>query len=103
MFKQFPSSDAKNVEVSLNGVKIQVTEGITVAAMALIHGLRHTRTTPISASKRAPFCMMGVCYECQMVIDGKPNQRACMTYVQQGMQVEMQQGVGSKIGGIVYE
>ncbi len=103
MFKQFPSSDAKNVEVSLNGVKIQVTEGITVAAMALTHGLRHTRTTPISASKRASFCMMGVCYECQMVIDGKPNQRACMTYVQQGMQVEMQQGVGSKIGGIVYE
>jgi len=103
MFKQFPSSDPKNVEVSLNGVKIQVTEGITVAAIALIHGLSHTRTTPVSASKRAPFCMMGVCYECQMVINGKPNQRACMTYVQQGMQVETQQGVGSKIGGIVYE
>ncbi len=103
MFKQLPSSDAKTIEVSLNGVKIQVTEGVTVAAIALIHGLSYTRTTPVSASKRAPFCMMGVCYECQMVIDGKSNQRACMTYVQQGMQVETQQGVGSKIGGIVYE
>lgn len=103
MFKQLPSNDAKTVEVSLNGVKIQVTEGITVAAMALIHGVRYTRTTPVSGSKRAPFCMMGVCYECQMVINGRPNQRACVTYVQQGMQVETQQGTGSSIGGIVYE
>ncbi len=103
MFKQLPSNDAKIVEVRLNGVKVQVTEGITVAAMMLISGLRHTRTTPVSGSKRAPFCMMGVCYECQVVIDGKPNQRGCVTYVQQGMQVETQQGTGSVIGGIVYE
>lgn len=94
MFKQLPNSDLALLEVTLNGNKIQVPEGTTVAAMALTAGLRYTRTTAISDSKRAPFCMMGVCYECLMIIDGVPNQRACSCYVKNGMQVETQQGTG---------
>ena len=94
MFKQLPNSDIENVEVILNSQKVLVPHGTTVAAMALLQGIRTTRTTPVSGSQRAPFCMMGVCYDCLMVIDGKANQRACVTYVKQGMQVEVQQGVG---------
>jgi predicted molibdopterin-dependent oxidoreductase YjgC len=99
MFKQLPSNDVETVQVILNGQEVQVPQGTTVAAMALIHGLRHTRTMPVSQSKRAPFCMMGVCYDCLMVINGKANQRACATYVKNGMQVDTQQGVGSGLGG----
>ena len=39
-----------------------------------------------------PFCMMGVCYECLMTIDGVGNQRGCQTLVSQGMRVERQIG-----------
>ncbi|WP_428352994.1 (2Fe-2S)-binding protein [Methyloprofundus sp.] len=98
MFKQLPNSDAENYEVLLNGQKVLVPKGTTVAAMALVQGIRTTRTTPISASPRAPFCMMGVCYDCLMLIDGKANQRACATYVQPGMRVATQQGVGPAQG-----
>jgi predicted molibdopterin-dependent oxidoreductase YjgC len=102
MFKQLSNSQIETsnetVEVTLNGQKIQVSQGITVAAMALTQGLRYTRTTPVSNSKRMPFCMTGVCYDCLMVIDGKANQRACMTYVKKGMQIDIQQGVGSSLG-----
>ncbi len=101
MFKQLPNDDVEMLQVILNGKEIQVTEGITVAAMALTQGLRHTRTTPESQSRRAPFCMMGVCYDCLMIIDGKANQRACATYVKNGMRVETQQGVGAELGGDV--
>ncbi|MCK5353990.1 MAG: (2Fe-2S)-binding protein [Methyloprofundus sp.] len=97
MFKQLPNDDAEKVEVILNQQKILVPLGTTVAAMALANGLRSTRTTAVSGAKRAPFCMMGVCYDCLMVIDGKANQRACATYVSKGMQVETQQGVGEAL------
>jgi predicted molibdopterin-dependent oxidoreductase YjgC len=97
MFKQLPNNNVKNVTVILNGQKILVPLGTTVAAMALTQGLRYTRTTPVSSSKRAPFCMMGVCYDCLMVIDGKANQRACTTYVENGMQIEIQQDVGDAL------
>ena len=98
MFKQLPNSDLESLEVTLNGHKILVPQGTTVAAMALAQGLRATRTTPISNSPRAPFCMMGVCYDCLMIIDGNANQRSCATYVRQGMHVETQQGVGPALG-----
>ena len=92
MFKQ-QSFDRNNlINLTVDNQKIQVAKGTTVAAAALSHGLSYTRTTPISGAKRAPFCMMGVCFECLMVIDGQPNQRGCGTYVEEGMQVEIQQG-----------
>ena len=100
MFKQLPNQGAEIVEVFLNGQRVQVLQGTSVAAMALTEGLRFTRTTPISDSKRAPFCMMGVCYECLMIIDGKANQRACATIVKQGMKIETQQGVGPALENV---
>lgn len=100
MFKQLPCHNTETVEVILNGQPVQVPQGTSVAAIALTQGLHYTRTTPISNSKRAPFCMMGVCYDCLMVIDGKANQRACAVYVKAGMQIDTQQGVGPKIGAV---
>ena len=98
MFKQLPNNASDQVEVILNGKQLIVPQGISVAAMALTQGLRATRTTPVSGSPRAPFCMMGVCYDCLMIINGKANQRACVTLVENGMQVEIQHGVGPALG-----
>jgi predicted molibdopterin-dependent oxidoreductase YjgC len=35
---------------------------------------------------------MGVCFECLVVIDGKPDQQSCMVVVREGMTVQSQQG-----------
>ncbi len=99
MFKQLPNSGVDNVQVTLNKQHVLVPLGTTVAAMVLAQGIRATRTTPVSGCQRAPFCMMGVCYDCLMIIDGKANQRACATYVKDGMQVEIQQGTGLVLRG----
>jgi predicted molibdopterin-dependent oxidoreductase YjgC len=40
--------------------------------------------------------MMGVCFECLVEIDGRPNQQACMTRVREGMRVRRQQGDGRR-------
>jgi D-hydroxyproline dehydrogenase subunit gamma len=103
MFKQLPDSATETVEIILNGHTLQVSKGITVAALILSQNLPFTRTTAITGSKRAPFCMMGVCYECLMIINGIPNQRACSTYVEHGMQIDTQLGTGPAIKNTPYE
>ena len=95
MFKRLNTSVPATVTITINGQPVQVPEGETVAAAVLAQGLSHTRNTPVSGAPRAPFCLMGVCFECLMVIDGKPNQRACMEKVREGMRVESQQGTGT--------
>ena len=38
--------------------------GDTVAAALLAAGIDHCRTTPVSGAPRAPYCLMGVCFDC---------------------------------------
>ena len=94
MFKRLDYSTQDRVNVTIDGQPVQVPEGETVAAAVLAEGLGNTRTTQISGAPRAPFCLMGVCYECLMVIDGKANQRACTVQVKEGMSIERQKGTG---------
>ena len=95
MFKRLDNNTGDTVNIMINGRSVQVPAGESVAAAVLANGLEHSRTTPVSHAPRAPFCLMGVCYECLMVIDGRPNQRACMTRVREGMCIENQQGPGT--------
>ncbi len=94
MFK-FPQHDKPDtVTIIIEGSEISVPRNCTVAAAVLASGLGYTRTTFVSGSPRAPLCMMGVCYECLMVIDGRPTRRACQQIVREGMHIERQLGVG---------
>ena len=94
MFKRLDDDTRNQLTVTIDGQAVQVVAGDSVAAAVLAHGLRSTRTTAVSGAPRAAFCLMGVCFECLMVIDGKPNQRACMETVRAGMRIETQQGAG---------
>ena len=94
MFKRLDDCPENLVTVTIEGQPVEVPAGETVAAAVLASGIGYTRTTPVSAAPRAPFCLMGVCYECLMVIDGQPNQRACRERVHEGMIIERQQGTG---------
>jgi predicted molibdopterin-dependent oxidoreductase YjgC len=38
------------------------------------------------------FCGIGVCFDCLVVIDGAPNQRACITEAKANMVVRTQVG-----------
>jgi predicted molibdopterin-dependent oxidoreductase YjgC len=95
MFKRLDDEPENLVTVMIEGQAVEVPAGETVAAAVLASGMGYTRTTPVSGSPRAPFCLMGVCYECLMVIDGQPNQRACRERVHEGMTIERQHGSGT--------
>ncbi|SEQ53406.1 2Fe-2S iron-sulfur cluster binding domain-containing protein [Amphritea atlantica] len=100
-FNRLPCHERAEVEITVEGQKIFALEGETVAAAVMHAGLRPTRTTPVSGSGRAPYCMMGVCFDCLMNIDGKPNTQACMTEVREGMVITVQTGAREVSGGDV--
>jgi len=95
MFKRLNINSHNLVSISIDGETFEVPAGETVAAAILTSSaLPFTRTTHISNSPRAPFCLMGVCYECLMIIDGQSNQRSCKVFVEEGMSINTQQGSG---------
>lgn len=90
VFRTLASGD--QVHISVDGRAIDVPAGASVAAALLSAGVTRTRSTPISGAPRAPYCMMGVCFECLVQIDGQPNRQACLVTVREGMQVRTQEG-----------
>ncbi|MDB5808487.1 MAG: sarcosine oxidase subunit alpha [Betaproteobacteria bacterium] len=92
MFKTLPDDTAATVGMLINGTPFRAPAGCTVAAALLLAGITPTRTTPINESPRAPYCMMGVCFECLVEIDGAPNQQSCLVPVAEGMRINRQLG-----------
>jgi predicted molibdopterin-dependent oxidoreductase YjgC len=92
MFKRLTRSEAETVIVNFEGRQIKVPAGNTVAAALLAGGVDYTRSTSVSGARRAPYCLMGVCFECLVEIDGVPNQQSCMIQVRNGMQIKRQRG-----------
>jgi predicted molibdopterin-dependent oxidoreductase YjgC len=80
------------IAIDFEGQPLQVPGGVSVAAALLASGVRSVRTTPVTEAPRAPYCMMGVCFECLVEIDGVPNRQSCLVPVQAGMRVRIQRG-----------
>ena len=84
--------------IEVDGEPLLAFAGETVAAALLAAGRRAFRTTARDAAPRGLYCGMGVCYDCLVVVDGRPNRRACMTSVSPGLRVQTQQGCGPAAG-----
>ena len=83
---------APQVAVEVEGRTVLVPPGASAAAAVLIAGLPSIRDTPVSGCGRAPYCMMGVCFECLAEIDGVPNRQSCMVMARPGMRIHRQRG-----------
>jgi len=92
MFRKRPDASLSTVPVTVEGIDIRVPEGVSAAAAMLLAGLAGTRETPVSGAPRAPYCLMGVCFECLAEIDGRPNRQSCMVTVAPGMAIRRQHG-----------
>jgi sarcosine oxidase subunit alpha len=91
MFRRLNDKDA-TVVLKVDGREMRARDGDTVAAALLAAGVGHIRTTPVSGAPRAPYCLMGVCFDCLVTIDGVGSRQACLVPVRDGMTVETQQG-----------
>jgi len=80
------------LQIEFEGSTLSVPAGISLAAALLVSGVTHTRESAVSGRPGAPYCMMGVCFECLVEVDGQANRQACLLPVRAGMRVRRQQG-----------
>jgi sarcosine oxidase subunit alpha len=80
------------VAVTIDGRTERVRAGDTVAAALLAAGILASRSSDVSGAPRAPYCMMGVCFECLITIDGVGNRQGCLVPVAAGMRIDTQRG-----------
>ena len=78
--------DAPRVRVWFDGQPLDLPAGANLAAALLAAGVQVFRHTPVSGAPRAPFCMMGACFECLVETGGRV-QQACMLEVEDGMRI----------------
>jgi predicted molibdopterin-dependent oxidoreductase YjgC len=84
--------------LQVEGRPIQAREGESLAAALLVAGVVPFRSTPVSGAPRAPLCMMGVCFECLVHVDGQQNVQSCAVEVREGMEVRLP--VGARAPGV---
>ena len=90
MFRRLDDARGASVEIRLDGESVSVPEGVSVAAALLLIASQPYRLSVVGGLPRAPYCMMGSCFECLVEIDGQRNRRACQVMVSSGMQVRRQ-------------
>ena len=85
------ASMARGAKLTLlvNGETCTAYRGESVHAALLAAGYRILRKTAHDDEPRGIFCGMGVCYDCLVTINGVPNQRACMTLVEDHMEIRI--------------
>jgi predicted molibdopterin-dependent oxidoreductase YjgC len=79
---------------SFAGEEIPAEPGQSIGAALLAAGHRSWRTTRHARAPRGLFCGIGICFDCLVTVNGRPNQRACLTEAHAGDQVEPQEGAG---------
>ncbi|HCY85538.1 MAG TPA: proline dehydrogenase [Desulfobacteraceae bacterium] len=71
----------------VDGRDLAAFKGETIHAAMIAAGIQHFRHAP-GSGPRGVFCGMGICYDCMVRVNGKDNQRACMTQVKDGMEIQ---------------
>jgi D-hydroxyproline dehydrogenase subunit gamma len=77
-----------HVTIMVDGQSLRVIAGGSLAAALIQAGIRKLRESPRDRAPRGAFCLMGVCQECAIQIDGKL-QQACLVSPREGMSVSL--------------
>ncbi|MFG2574928.1 (2Fe-2S)-binding protein [Streptomyces sp. NPDC048481] len=80
--------------VMFDGREIRALPGQSIAAALWSSGVTAWRTTRGGGRPRGVFCGIGVCFDCLVTVDGRPNQRACLVPAVRGADVRTQHGTG---------
>src|ERR1700747_2127017 len=92
MFKRTDGDARRPLTIYVEGIAVKAREGDSVSAALLASGLDVRRTTAVSGARRLPYCMMGVCFDCLVTINGVGSRQGCLVPVTEGMQVKIQKG-----------
>ncbi|MFC1799248.1 (2Fe-2S)-binding protein [Thermodesulfobacteriota bacterium] len=84
-----PDKPENQVTIFVNGIAHAAYQGESLMAALTACGFKALRKSWKNAEPRGALCGMGVCYECRVTVNGMPDQRACITDVEDGMRIEL--------------
>ena len=88
----FSKSRKRKVKIYFEKRPIEAYAGEPIAEALHAAGIRVLNHT-LKGRPRGLFCAIGKCSSCLMKVNGIPNVRTCITLVEDGMQIERQNGV----------
>lgn len=84
--------------LTVNGDPVVANEGESLAVALAAAGILTLRRSPMGGGARGMFCLMGVCQECVVTVDGVPAV-ACLEPVRDGMAVTLALSRGEPLSG----
>lgn len=89
----------KTVAFSFNGAPLQALEGEPIAAALLANDIRLLRRHEETGTPHGFYCAIGHCMECRIQVEGLGTVRACLTPVEEGMNITEGQRLPNAITG----
>lgn len=83
----FSRVEKKMISFTFNGKELQGFEGEPIAVALLANDIRILRRHEESGSVRGLYCAIGHCMECRVELLGKGQVRACLTPLEEGMEI----------------
>lgn len=83
--------DTPRFTFSLDGESVEACPGETIAGALLAAGRRTLRRTAKRGEPRGLYCVMGVCWECMVLVEGQ-TVRACIAPATPGLTVQSLRG-----------
>ncbi|MGO0062517.1 (2Fe-2S)-binding protein [Brevibacillus fluminis] len=77
----------KTIRFRFDETIYEAKEGETIAAALLANGVRTLRLQEEKGTPRGFYCNIGHCFECRVTVNGKQGIRACLTLVDDMMEV----------------
>ncbi len=78
----------REIVFSVNGQSTTAHVGETIHAALIAAGYCQFRKSK-THQPRGVFCGIGVCHECVVTVNNGSTQRACVTVVEEGMEIEI--------------
>jgi hypothetical protein len=88
MFVRTADADSPPIVVLLDGAPFEGRQGDSIATVLLLAGRVACRRSFVSGAPRGPYCMMGVCFECLVRVDGIDGLQACMIPIRPDMRID---------------
>jgi predicted molibdopterin-dependent oxidoreductase YjgC len=90
MFRSINNTQDELITIYFEGRALSVSTDHNVATALLEAGINNFRETTPNNESRGPYCMMGLCFDCLMNINGADNQQSCTIQVYDGMKIKRQ-------------
>ncbi|NLJ58838.1 MAG: (2Fe-2S)-binding protein [Tissierellia bacterium] len=84
----------KKIKFFFNGQSVEGYEGDTIASALHAAGVKVLGKSLFLHRPRGFYCAIGNCSSCLMTVNGVANVKTCVTDLEEGMNVEIQEGKG---------